>query len=198
MKIEKIHEHLVDTSLLPDGAKILDIGCRGFLFSDHFCDLGHNVFAVDVDPTLTGQGKPTFCVCAITDYNGEAIIKKSSDPQATRIIKPQGPVFNPEVAQDLVDCLTLTTFSKQVGVDFWDLIKIDIEGSEYQVIMSLEKPPAKQLSIEFHLHTGIYGKYEMTLMEDKLKALGYYAASHELTSEHGAGFNYWSSLFILK
>jgi len=78
------------------------------------------------------------------------------------------------------------------------VIKIDIEGSEYEVIMSLEKAPAKQLSIEFHLHTGVYGHYEMTMMEDKLKALGYYPAQHERTSEHGAGFNYWDSLWILK
>ncbi len=197
--IQVVHEHSVDTSLLPEGAKILDIGCRGFLFTDHFHELGHRVESIDIESGLMGSRGPKYWICAISDYDGDALVKiNENDPQATSIQKVDYPVFNPEVAKHLIDCYKLSTFSKNVGVDFWDLIKIDIEGSEYQVIMSLEKAPATQLSIEFHLHTGIYGMYEMTLMEDKLKALGYTAVKHELTSEHGAGDNYWDSLFLLK
>ena len=75
---------------------------------------------------------------------------------------------------------------------------MDVEGAEYDIIMGLDYVPATQLSIEFHLHTGIYQQHEIDQMVDKLKGLGYGVASHEYTSEHGSGFNYWSSLFILK
>jgi hypothetical protein len=179
-----IHEHSLDTSLLPEGARILDIGCRGFLFANHFRVQGHTVWAVDIDDLE----RDDYWRCGISDYDGYCGVKKSSDPQATSIDRKA----------DGVKCYTLKAFSEMVSIPFWDLIKIDVEGSEYEIIMSLEKAPATQLSIEFHLHTGSYGHYEVTLMEDKLKSLGYIPIKHEMTSEHGAGINFWDSLFILK
>lgn len=186
MKLERIHEHTVDTSLLPDGANILDIGCRGFLFTAHFKATNkYNVYPVDIDYL----GPEGYFQVAITDYNGFCSTVKTNDPQATRISKG---------ITGSIHCRTLKSFMDDVKIQFFDLIKIDVEGSEYEIIMSLEKAPARQLSIEFHLHTGIYGHYEMTLMEDKMKALGYYPVKHEVTEEHGAGANFWDSLWILR
>jgi len=191
-KITTIHEHSVMLSLLPDGANILDIGCRGFLFANYFGERGDKVYPVDID-NFSGRH---YFQCAISDFDGDVFITRSNDPQATSISKTL--LVSPYMETETVGSRKLSTFSKFVGVQFWDLIKMDVEGSEYQIIMSLDKAPAKQLSIEFHMHTGVYGHYEMTLMEDKLKALGYYPAKHEMTSEHGAGKNYWDSLWILK
>jgi len=195
MTIEKIHEHSVDTSLLPEGAKILDIGARGFLFAEYFERLGHDVTCIDADDLPYTHNRHHYLECAISDYNGDAEIIRNKDLQATSIKRAEEPY---DKLKDYIHCYTLVELSNICGIPFWSLIKIDIEGSEYQVIMSLEKAPATQLSIEFHLHTGIYGMYEMTLMEDKLKALGYYPAKHEMTEEHGAGTNFWDSLWILK
>jgi len=193
--IDIIHEHSVETSLLPERAKILDIGCRGFLFSDKMEKEGHIVWPIDIDYL----GIRKYVRAAVSDYDGIAEIVRNSDPQATCIRKAGiHEKFTSDNFSDFVYCYTLKTISEAVGIPFWDLIKIDVEGSEYEIIMSLEKAPAKQLSIEFHLHTGKYGQHEMDLMVDKLKALGYRAAKHELTNEHGAGFNHWDSLFILK
>lgn len=180
--MKDIHEHYVEESLLPGKANILDLGCRGFQFTNYFRDLGHKVHAVDID-VLEGD----YHMVAISYFNGKAgISKNSNDPQATKM----------KLGNE-IDCYTLKAFSQKVGVRFWDLIKIDIEGAEYEVIMSLTEPPAKQLSIEFHLHTGIYTDVQMREMEAKLSQW-YNFASHEKTAQHGAGFNYWNSLFILK
>lgn len=181
--IQEIHEHLVDTSLLPAKAKILDIGCRGFLFTDHFKRRGHDVTAVDIDDIEGGKYERL----AISGHTGVIGIETFKDPQATRTCP----------GKDL-ECFTLHDFSDMVKTPFWDLIKIDVEGAELEIINSLTKAPAKQLSIEFHLHTGIYSDVDVKLMVKKLNSLGYIVASHELTSQHGAGFNYWSSLFILE
>lgn len=181
--ISTIAEHSVDLDLLPEKANILDLGCRGFLFSDYFRNLGHHVFSVDIDQLNEGRA---YYQCAISDHDGRVGIQRSSDPQATRI--KEG---------DTIPCYTLDTFTKSCGVKMWDLIKCDVEGHEYQIIMSLSKAPAKSLSIEFHLHTGIYTQNAMVLMENKLLYLGYEFALHEMTEAHGAGYNYWSSLFIL-
>lgn len=191
--IEVIHEHSVDTSLLPDGANILDIGCRGFLFTNHFRNLGYSVVAVDID-VFTGED---YHCCAISGGDFKVRVNRTNDPQATNI----SDLPSEESDLPLLNCYSLKTFSEDKihpPVLFWDLIKMDIEGSELSVIRSLEKAPAKQLSIEFHLHTGIYGMNEMKIMEDKLLSLGYFPVKHDCYEQHGAGKNYWDSLFILQ
>lgn len=182
--ISEIAEHTVDLSLLPEKAIIADIGCRGFGFSDYFRELGHKVFSIDIDQLNEGKA---YYKLGITDFNGMIGVDRSNDPQATKV-KPGHEI----------PCYTIATFMEVFSVKFFDLIKMDVEGAEYQIIMSLEKAPAKQLSIEFHLHTGIYGQHEMMLMEDKLKSLGYEAVQHKLEARHCAGYNYWDSFFILK
>lgn len=181
--ITVIAEHSLDLSLLPEKANVLDLGCRGFLFTDELRRMGHGVYAIDIESLWPRQ----HFLCAIAGHTGKCSIQKSRDPQATRITEGQD-----------IPCYTLKDFSNMVKVDFWDVIKIDIEGSEYEVIMSLTEPPAKQISIEFHLHTGIYGDAQVKEMEDKLLSLGYFPVKHEKTKEHGLGLNYWDSLFILK
>jgi hypothetical protein len=179
-----IAEHTIEESLLPQRAKIMDIGCRGFLFYGELIRLGHQVFPIDID---LFYNTPSYYILAISGKEGKCSVKHSKDPQATCI-----------TAGFDIPMHTIKSFSEMVEVDFWDLIKIDIEGGEYEVIMSLTEPPAKQLSIEFHLHTGVYGLQQMAEMRDKLTSLGYEAVSHEMTKQHGLGLNFWDSLFILR
>lgn len=179
-----IAEHTVDLSLLPEKANILDIGCRGFLFADDLKRLGHHVVCVDID--ILHPHRPYY-MCAIASYTGKCSVQKSKDPQATKM-----------TAGFDVPCYTIPDFSKMVGVAFWDVIKIDVEGAEREIIMSLTEPPAKQLSIEFHLHTKAYPESAIKEMEDKLLSLGYFPVKHDRTSAHGCGLNYWDSLWVLK
>jgi len=182
--IERIAEHLVDIDHLPMKGKIADIGCRGFLFTNEMRRRGHTVIPVDIDDLKESD----YHKIAISDFDGLCGLVKSDDPQGTKIDK----------LGNGIDCFTLESFSKMFEVEFWDLIKLDVEGSEFEIIMSLQRAITKQFSIEFHLHTGAYKQHEVDQMTDKLKALGYSIASHEYTSQHGSGMNYWSSLFILK
>lgn len=181
--VTEIHEHSVDLSLLPEQANILDLGSRGFLFCDHMRSLGHKVTPVDIDDFP----ERTYYRLAITGQDGRVGIHRNSDTQATRV----------KAGNDLLS-MTLETFSNSVGIEMWDLIKMDVEGSEYDIIMGFKKPPAKQISVEFHLHTGVYFMDAMQKMELHLGFLGYEAVKHERTEAHGAGFNYWDSLFVLK
>lgn len=185
--IKTIAEHTLDFSLLPKKANILDLGCRGFQFADYFRVLGHNVFAVDCDD-LNGS----YFKVAISDFNGFTDVYKNRDPQATRITRKHEGQSSTSVL-----AMTLEKFSLNVEVKFWDLIKMDIEGSEKEVIMAMSKPVATQLSIEFHLHTKVYSEKDVRDMEIKLMSLGYKVVKHEKTAAHGCGLNYWDSLFVL-
>lgn len=182
--IQTIAEHLIDPDLLKPGSLILDLGCRNFQFTEAMRALGHKVHPVDCD--ILSEGK-AYYRCAISDHNGKAGIARSADPQATRI-----------ESGDEVECYTIEDFSSMIGIRMWGLIKCDLEGEELKIIRSMTRPLSKIFTCEFHLHTGIYGQPEVDEMVTKLQSLGYEIASHELTDQHGAGPNYWSSLFILK
>lgn len=181
--IETIAEHNVAISLLPEKANILDLGCRGFIFTDEMRRRGHNVIAIDIDKF----DRDDYRQIAVSFKVGRVGINRKPDPQATCI--KEG---------DDVDCIDLMTLLRESKIEMFDLIKMDIEGSEYDVIMSLPKPPARQLSVEFHGHTGAYSDVDVFRMCNKLYSLGYVAVSHEKTSQHGLPPNYWSSLFLLK
>jgi len=96
MKLERIHEHTVCTSLLPDGANILDIGCRGFLFAEHFKGFGHNVYSIDIeDYSLENWGEDgKYLRCAISDFDGIVSNKRGNDAQATCIVD-----YDPRMSQ---------------------------------------------------------------------------------------------------
>lgn len=183
MNIQVIAEHSVDLDLLRQGSYVLDAGCRGMEFHDELTRLGYHVYALDCDDL----SRADYHRIALSDHNGWVGVNRTKDVQATTICNG-----------DEVRCSTIENISLLFGVPFWDLIKLDIESSEREVIMSLDKPPAKQLSIEFHLHTGIYGENEMLLMENKLLSLGYFPVQHDKTKQHGLSYNYWDSLWILK
>jgi hypothetical protein len=182
--IKTIHEHKVNTSLLPDKAIIMDIGCRGLLLTDHFRRRGHKVYAVDIDELDRPKDYERI---GIANYHGLIGVEKTRDPQATHT----------KVGND-VECTTLHRYMQYHEIEMFDLIKIDVEGDERAIIKSLEVAPAKQISIEFHLHLNNYNLEDVEKIVNKLHKLGYKTASHELTNEHGAGLNYWSSLFILE
>lgn len=182
MNLTTIAEHTICLDLLPERANVLDLGCRGFLFANELRRLGHYVYTVDIDPEVKAD-----YICAIGGHDGYCGIVRDRDPQATKA----GP-------GNEIPMYTLVSFSEMVGIEMWQFIKMDIESSEYDVIMSLKKAPSTQIEFEAHLHTGAYGLKEVAEMRDKLESLGYSAASHKMTKQHGLGLNFWSSLFILQ
>lgn len=186
--IQTIAEHKIDLDLLIHPGNILDLGCRGFIFTNEMRRLGHIVYPVDVDLLEGYTPSKDYIRVAITGKSEQRVgIKRTSDPQATSIIEG-----------DEIWTHTIESFTSLAGVGFWDYIKTDIEGSEYDVIMSLTKAPSYQFEVEFHLHTDAYHENQVDSMVRKLKSLGYETVSHEKTDQHGCGLNYWSSLFILK
>lgn len=188
--IETIAEHNVDVSLLPEHAVIADLGCLNFIFCDEMRRRGHIVYPVDIQdlsPRVHYQ-------IAITDYDGYGYVLHNNDKQATMFSQ----FDQKNVRSERIKCRTLESFKRELQIEMFDLIKMDVEGSELQIIMSLDSPPAKQLSVEFHMHTGVYGDEEVYQMVSHLRRMGYEIASHEKTSQHGLPPNFWSSLFILR
>lgn len=196
MNIQIIHEHSVDLDLLSGGICI-DAGCRGFQFSEAMRDLGCKVLAFDLEDMKAPKGVQ-FMKFAISDFNGYGIFKDTKDQQAKHLIEhqcgQQGFPVGVIRLTDVYEVMHKVEPTAQV-----DILKLDIEGSEYKILSDPNfQPIPKQISVEFHMHAHrqLHDQYYDKCMENLLK--WYEPVKHELTQAHGAGFNYWDSLFIRK
>lgn len=189
MQLATIHEHTVDLDLLT-GNVVIDAGCLGFEFSEAMAERGMYVLAFDVQPFDQHESnKIKYTRAAVGNFFGKVNYKYNErDPQAT-CLSVDG------VEVDSVDIF-------QCHADHW---KLDIEGAEYTVLTDgrLSAPIStihlpKQITVEFHEHCQpiAHSMYFEQCMQNL--SHNYVPVQHERTAQHGAGFNYWDSLFIRK
>jgi FkbM family methyltransferase len=117
------------------------------------------LFAFDPTPTaiswLSRQAVPAefrLFEYAIADYDGVAKLFPHDNPDfVSHSLIPR-----PETASQAVEVQvrTLSTVMRELGHDHIDLLKMDIEGAEYDVIENLtrERVEVRQLLVEFHHH----------------------------------------------
>lgn len=187
--IKRIAEHSIDVDLLTGGVCI-DVGCRGFQFSETLRDLGCVVSAFDIENMEAPPGIE-FYNYAVLNKTGRIHYNDTKDQQAKHVC------FD---GQEGIPVLSLSL--KEIYFEFFkgktiDVLKCDAEGSEYLIFSDLNLEPApRQITVEFHMHAHrqLHDQYFDKCMENLLKH--YVAVKHELTSEHGAGYNYWDSLFV--
>lgn len=192
MNLQILSEHSVDVSLLTPGGFVLDAGCRDFSFSMEMVARYMNVVALDPDPEVKDPHMENLRfhhAALIADKGkGQAKFKLTADPQA-RHLSESG-----DIEVSTIDIVTLAAMS---SVGIWDVVKLDIEGSEYGVLRSWPGSISKQISVEFHDHIE---KRSDSCYQEILKHLGqwYTPMSHERSKRHCLPENFWDSLFILR
>jgi hypothetical protein len=188
--IEQIGEHSVRTDLLSKCA-ILDAGCRGFEFSRWFAERDHMVYACDPAPDID---VPAFvnhfdrvALLGQSEYHHFFHFKICEDKNASHVAEDGDIIVEARIIQNW-------NFTK---TNPCDVVKLDIEGSEYAVLADWPGPIAKQISVEFHEHCRPRGEETINRIIKHLEQW-YRVEQHEKTDQHCAGKNYWDSLFILK
>ena len=199
-----ISEHSVETDILTPGGWVMDFGCGvDFTFSMKMIEMGMKVISVDPNPNIinTPHLENLFYErkALVTDESIESIsLDVFNDTDAASIIKTDNDISF--VRKENTITVETTTIKKLM-----DKYKIDIEGAEYSVLMSIDSDIAKQISIEFHDFRGMnpyYPNNEMYYDELRLKLNNYTFVKHEREQHLGipgeSGKNYWDSLLISK
>jgi hypothetical protein len=92
------------------------------------------------------------------------------------------------------------------NIEKFELIKFDIEGSEYEILEKMDWSITKQISVEFHDFRNMNpfspnNEIYYTNLFSKIPT-NYTIAQHQKTNHPGfplgMGLNYWDSLFIQK
>lgn len=201
MDIRCIAEHTIDLSLINKASKVIDLGCRAFSWSKAMLEYVGEIVSIDADKIQQPDEKRIILFnYAVTDGENEAeCLCCFGNGTGNYIITKERPATfdNGMSKQIIVESITIKFLLVKLGWAQADLIKIDIEGFEVPVILSLEEPPAKQLSIEWHMHTGTTQE-TIDKCFDHLKGLGYKLVFSDYSRKHGLPLNYWDTLFILQ
>jgi len=147
MKLERIDGHTLDLDLIT-GNTVIDLGCRGFLFAKLMKEFGCNVISVDAAPDVfvnVPEGIQTINKAISTKKEKVIIYNTLGESGYTSNIKKY---HNKDGVE--IETITLDEISPNKE---YDVLKIDIEGSEYSLLSDENfKPLPKQITVEFHEH----------------------------------------------
>jgi len=155
MYLKNIHGHTIDLSLLSNGGWVLDLGCRDFLFSGEMLYYRMNVVAVDPYKDLKLEFKNevknfNFINKACVGIKKDKILyHEYTDWGANSIFKHEESLGYDNIKKYEVETITIEEIMKQFNIECFDLIKIDVEGSEYEILQNFNVN-AKQISVEYH------------------------------------------------
>lgn len=88
---------------------------------------------------------------AVSDMEGEAILATGFDTTSAHLERPS---THPGVLGERVPCVTLETVIKQCGGRI-DLLKLDCEGSEYEILKSRAMAGVRRVVAEIHDGPGL-------------------------------------------
>lgn len=172
------------------GGPVLDAGCRGLRLAKWFTDRGHRVVGLDpapeIDPEVTNLLR-VYKSALVANPGTHVNLVLTEDLEARFI--GDGPGVS-------VPSIGLAALTKECGVDYWDVIKLNIEGSEYDILDQMTGPIARQIVFSFHEHTErARGKAECDRIIDKLRQW-YDIYNQHWIKKYGCRENYWDVLCV--
>lgn len=199
-QLTEIFEHTIDLSLIKRDSVVIDMGARDFGFANQMLQFVDKIYCVDADSDILNTVKDsriTFINAAVwPEGDIEVPFVKYGNGTGNYVWQLQKE-HPKEHDLKAVKTITMEQILEIAGCELADVAKFDIEGSEVNVLLSLVKPPARQITVEMHMHTGTTMAKVQEVVRH-LESLGYYTFKHELTKQHGLPVNFWDSLFLLR
>lgn len=193
--------HSYDESLLAPGGWALDVGARGFEFADRMAEHGLRVIAMEPDRLVRYAGRHEVNVlytALVGNPETEfAMYAGWSDGTGNQLADIQ-----PEHAETYyaVPCIAIGALMSKLHIPRFDIVKLDCEGSEYDILWNWPRHAAVQVSCEFHDFLGMRPResYYEELFAGPLR--DYDIVKHEWRemSPENPIPNYWDSIFVLK
>lgn len=201
MNVEIIDNHSVAVDLLTNGT-VVDAGARGFRFAKELAWRGCRVIAMDPDWEVTDPKHINIDFLNVGLYwpsinaFSQRWLVMTPDPEArhTSVQQPTTGQFCP------IGMVSLEHVRKAMQVKTWplDVLKLNVEGDEYEILENLQEPPARQIVVSFHEHTARKrGDEAIQQIVDHLSKW-YVPVRHVKDARYCAGMNFWDSLFIMK
>jgi FkbM family methyltransferase len=156
--LRKERDHHFYQGVLCPSSLVVDLGLHKGQFSRFvISEYGCFVIGLEANPYLFErleafpQGK--FINFAINNQDSPVVFNVSNNPEASSVLEEMVQSFGASV-KVTVPGITLDSLFENYSITTVDLLKVDIEGSEFDMLMAAsEKTLAKvaQITVEFHL-----------------------------------------------
>lgn len=174
-----------------DNSVVVDVGCADDPdFSIHMIGK-YGLKAYGVDPTKKHepalnrleerfQGKFKHVPLAVSATNGSITFHESIDNTSGSILAEHTNIKRDSVNSYDVESVTLTSLIDRIEKTDVDLLKLDLEGAEYDLLSSVQQEdlePYRQIYIEFHHHCTNHTIEETEKLVRTIENFGYTAFS---------------------
>lgn len=149
--MELIDGHYIQEEELIPGDWILDAGCRGFTLKSNLKG-NYKFLCLDPDPDVKKIDGVQFENIALMPFTGETKYCGWSTGEGNYCYKDTAPWYADK--DIIVKCSTIQRLMCKYEINQFGLAKIDIEGGEYDLLLSIDRPFARQIAVEFHQSTG--------------------------------------------
>lgn len=187
LKIENIAGHSFVGDWLPANPIVVDLGANTGRFSLHLIGrFNAKVYAAEAEPvlyqSLVDLGNPALQIkhAAITDRNGELVLNVY-EGRCASAYRPLSAVESLEAK--VVPAKSLESFLNEYGLDYLDLLKVDIEGAELDVMTEASDSTllrARQITVEFHEFLYPEMRLSIETIKQRLSRLGFYVIDFSL------------------
>jgi FkbM family methyltransferase len=208
MNLVSLASHTVDLDLLPEAPIVLDAGCRWFDFTTALQIRRKDARVIAIDPAqdvvppvmesrgalpfftfhqaaLVGTGRAQQRLAHFSTGEGDFLTTQGYFP---------GWDIQPKIYD--VECFNIGELMLMHDIKHWDLVKLDIEGSEFGVLENWPGPVATQISVEFH--DWDKPQYNGDYYDRLWKALPSYKVIQHNLSLQGSGMGHWDTLLTLR
>ena len=180
--LRKERDHHFYQKALGPSSLVVDLGLHKGQFSQFvMSEYRSHVIGLEANPYLFEkldrfpQGR--FINLAISDQDLPVVFNVSTNPEASSVLREMAESFGPS-AKVTVPGITLDSLFKRYSITHVDLLKVDIEGSEFDMLMTAsEETLAKvaQITVEFHLKNGSadFSSKRVLSICQRLRRIGY-------------------------
>lgn len=155
MRLTNVRGHYVWTAPLNSDSVVLDAGAhRGEFSSVLYRSFGCRCVLIEANPLLSEMLEQlrigTVFNAALAGIDGRTKLHLEDNLESSSIIREHG---KPMTATLDVTTVSLKTVLSRIGSDHIDLLKLDIEGAEFEVINCTPEEvwrKTAQVSVEFH------------------------------------------------
>ena len=181
------HPGFIYRETLDDSSVIIDVGCADDAdFSLHLIDK-YGLKAYGIDPTRKHRpalnsleekldGRFKHLPLAVSAKNGTITFHESETNQSGSILNDHTNVVRDKVNSYDVESVTLKSLVERIDNPDVDLLKLDLEGAEYDLLKSITKEdlePFRQIYIEFHHHCTSHSVDETKQIVRAICAMGF-------------------------
>ena len=209
MNLVALASHTVDTDLLPEAPTVLDVGCRWFDFTVEIMAQRPAAKVIALDPAVdVAQYMETGKRPDAVKFLNVALVGSGHSLQwLAHFSTGEGDFLTPaprtmpgwdiQPTWHEVECFTVSELMLMQAVKKFDLVKLDCEGSEFDVLERWPGPIATQISVEFHDWDKPHYRSE-TYYDQLWRKLPWYRVVQHKLSTQGTGCGHWDTLLTLR